>query len=149
MNQSCTMPRQSRHAERFPSLFGDLFSTFMTPAFAASAPGAAMNPALDVVEGAEGYRVTLDLPGLTQEHVNVQFADNVLTIQGERREESARDEDRHHIVERTRGAFARSIKFPTNVDPSRVKAVMKHGVLTVTVPKTETARTQAIKVVEE
>ena len=148
MNKSGTMPQTTRNVDRFPSLFGDYFNAFLAPSFAA-APPAAMSPSLDVVENAESYRLKLDLPGMSQENVNVQFADNVLTVQGERREESVRDEDRRHIVERSAGAFARSVKFPTNVDPTRVKAVMKNGVLTVTIPKSESAKTQSIKIADE
>ncbi len=148
MNKSANMPQSSRSADRFPSMFGDYFNTFLSPSFAV-APTVPMSPSLDVVENAEGYRLKLDLPGMSQENVNIQFADNVLTVQGERREESTRDEDRRHIVERSYGSFARSVKFPTNVDSSRVKAVMKNGVLTVTIPKSEAAKTQSIKIADE
>ena len=55
---------------------------------------------------------------------------------------------RYHIVERTRGSFSRSIKFPVPVDAANVKAALKSGVLTVTVPKAAAARAQKIKISE-
>lgn len=147
MNKPAQVPAnraQERFLTPFDSLFNSFFATpFSTPATTANAP------ALDVVENDEGYRLKVDLPGMTQDQVEVQFADNVLTVQGKREEASERDEGRWHVVERSRGTFARSVKFPTNVDPSRVRAAMKNGVLTVAVPKAETARTQKIKVSEE
>ncbi|HYC78060.1 MAG TPA: Hsp20/alpha crystallin family protein [Planctomycetota bacterium] len=128
-----------------PSLFNDFFGGFFGSPFQGQTPGS-MHPALDVVENAEGYTMTVDLPGFTQDQVNVHFAQNTLTVQGERVEETQRDDARWHVVERSRGTFARSVRFPTAVDASRVKAVMKNGVLNVYVPKAETARTQKIKV---
>jgi HSP20 family protein len=138
----------TRPNDRFLSPFDSLVGSLFASPF--SAPAAAMDaPALDVVENDAGYRLKVDLPGMTQDQVDVQFADNVLTVQGKREEAAEREEGRWHVVERTRGSFARSVKFPSNVDPARVKAVMKNGVLTVHVPKAETARTQKIKVGEE
>jgi HSP20 family protein len=145
VNKSSNVPATGR-GDRYLSPFSDLFGSFFTPGFSGATATA---PSLDVVENDEGFKLSLDLPGMSQDQVNVQFADNVLTVQGERKEESTRDEDRWHIVERSRGSFARSVKFPTHVDPARVKASMKNGVLTVFVPKSEGARTQKIKVIEE
>lgn len=147
MNKPTNVPA-TRTNDRFASPFDSLFNSFFASPFAAPA-AATSAPALDVVENDEGFRLKVDLPGLTQDNVDVQFADGVLTVQGKREESSERDEGRWHVVERTRGSFARSVKFPQNVDPARVKAVMKNGVLTVHVPKAETARTQKIKVGEE
>ena len=136
----------ARAPESAPGIFGDLFGNFFATPFGSG--GNTMSPALDVVENPEDYVMKLDLPGLTQEQVDVHLANNVLTVQGETAEETKKDTDRWHVVERSRGAFARSVKFPTTVDAGRVKASMKNGVLTIVVPKAETAKTQKIKVVE-
>jgi HSP20 family protein len=139
----------------FPSV-GDLFQSFFSPSFPGSSTGATM-PSLDLVETAEGYQVDVDVPGFTMDQINVQFLDNVLTLSGEHAEKVTNDKadgkkcdesGRCHIVERTRGSFSRSIKFPTPVDSANVKASLKNGVLTVSIPKGAAARTQKIKITE-
>ena len=146
MYGSRTNVPSARSCDSAPASFGDLFSGFFTTPFTSGA--ATLSPPIDVVENSEDYVMKLDLPGLSQEQVDVHFANNVLTVQGATAEESKSETDRWHVVERSRGSFARSVKFPVNVDPTRVKAAMKNGVLTIVVPKAETAKTQKIKVTE-
>jgi HSP20 family protein len=146
--------RRGEWSSAVPSI-GDLFQTFFSPAFLGSNTGATM-PALDLKETPEGYTIALDVPGFTMDQINVQFAENVLTLSAERPEEvkettasGKKDEDaRWHIVERSRGSFSRSIKFPVPVDAANVKAALKNGVLTVTVPKGVEARPHKIKITE-
>jgi HSP20 family protein len=141
-----------RNLETFPSI-GDLFQSFFSPAFLGSQSGPAL-PALDLKEMPDHYVVEVDVPGFTMDQIGVQFADDVLTLTGERpaqvTETSSKkgEEPRWHVVERKSGSFTRSIKFPVPVDSAHVKASLKSGVLTVTVPKGMEARTQKIKVTE-
>jgi HSP20 family protein len=139
----------------FPTV-GDLFQNFFSPSFLGSHTGPIV-PALDLTENPNDYKVVVDVPGWTMDQINVQFADGVLTLSGEQPEKvveadddgkSCRDEGRCHIVERTSGAFSRSIKFPTHVDATAIKAALKNGVLTVTVPKSAAAKAQKIRVTE-
>jgi HSP20 family protein len=137
-----------------PSM-GDLFQSFFQPSFLGSNTGNAM-PALDLKENAEDYSLAVDVPGFSMDQINLQLADNVLTISAERPSEadgqaSPRDsgeESRWHIIERLRGAFSRSIKFPVAVDAAKVKAQLRSGVLLVTVPKAADARAQKIRITE-
>jgi HSP20 family protein len=138
----------------FPTV-GDLFQSFFRPAFLGSNTGVAL-PSLDLTETGDAYKVEVDVPGYTMDQINVQFVDNVLTLSGEhttatKTGDGGKQEDcgdRCHIVERTRGSFSRSIKFPVPVDAANVKASLKHGVLTVTVPKGAAAKAQKIKITE-
>jgi HSP20 family protein len=146
--------RRSGEAAPWPTV-GELFQSFFVPSFLGSNTGVSM-PAIDLTEKADNYNVVVDVPGYTLDQINVQLADNVLTLTGERPEVVAEvtqgskdgDSGRCHILERATGSFSRSIKFPVPVDPAAVKAGMKNGVLTVTVPKSATARTQRIKITE-
>jgi HSP20 family protein len=148
------MPATRRGTDSLPTM-GDLFQTFFSPSFLGSNSGLTM-PALDLKENAENYSIAVDVPGYTMDQINVQFADNVLTLSGERPEEAKEttqngknsEDVRWHIVERSRGSFSRSIKFPVPVDAASVKASLKGGVLTVTVPKGAAARAQKIKITE-
>ena len=138
----------------FPSV-GDLFQTFFSPSFLGSNTGLT-TPSLDLTETNESYKVEVDVQGYTMDQINVQFADNVLTLTGEQTGKTETNDagkqcdenGRCHIVERTRGSFSRSIKFPVPVDAVNVRAALKNGVLTVTVPKGAAARAQKIKITE-
>jgi HSP20 family protein len=132
----------------FPT-FGDLFQGLFSPP-----TGTTAHAPLDLTETAESYKAVLDVPGFTMDQINVQLADNVLTVSGDQPEkvtetDEGKDEEcRCHVVERTRSSFARSIRFPVPVDGGTVKASLKNGVLTITVPKSAAARAQKIKVTE-
>ena len=78
--------------------------------------------------------------------MKVELADNVLTISGEKKAEKEEKNDDRYIVERSYGAFARSIELPDGVDPENIKASMGKGVLTLTVPKPAVNQPEAKKI---
>jgi HSP20 family protein len=93
----------------------------------------AATPCLNVSETAQAIQVEAELPGVPESQVQVELAGDILTIRGEKR---AQQSDAHyHIVERTYGTFARSVRLPFAPEPDQVKAAFEHGVLTVTLPK--------------
>lgn len=94
-----------------------------------------LNPSVDVVETKDAYVFKADLPGVREQDVQAQVTGNVLTISGEKQEESRDEGDRYHATERFWGSFARSFTLPPGADLDSVKAELKDGVLTVTVPK--------------
>jgi HSP20 family protein len=105
-------------------------------------------PPINVWEDAESFHVEVEVPGLTQEQVQVAVTNrNQLTIQGER---LALSEDagkgRWHRRERGFGRFQRVLKLPTPVDADRVEAKLDNGVLALTLPKSEEARPRRIAV---
>lgn len=102
----------------------------------------------DVVENADELRVTLEMPGVRPEDVELTIDNNVLTIAGEKRREQneGSSEDGPRITERRYGRFQRSFVLPQNVDPERISAESEHGVLTVRLPKKEEARPRRIEV---
>ena len=103
-------------------------------------------PALDVRESEDRFEVTVDLPGLEPDDVNVTFEDGMLSISG-KREFSAEDRgDTWHRIERSFGTFARSMRLPQTADTERIEATFDKGVLAVSVPKTEQAKPRTIEV---
>jgi HSP20 family protein len=103
-------------------------------------------PALDVRESQDRFDVTVDLPGLEPDDVNVTFEDGMLSISG-KREFSAEDRgETWHRIERSFGTFARSMRLPQTADTERIEATFDKGVLTVSVPKTEQAKPRSIEV---
>ncbi|WP_425403312.1 Hsp20/alpha crystallin family protein [Hwanghaeella sp.] len=93
------------------------------------------------------YTISIELPGVKVEEIDVSVDDNVLTVKGEKKSErEEKDEDRHiYFCERTFGSFQRSFRLPSDVDPARIDAGFVDGVLTVSLPKRpekETSRTK-------
>ncbi len=99
-----------------------------------------LNPEFEIEESDDAVTVTADLPGLEEKDLEVSLDENVLTVSGERTEET-RDEKRHRILsERRYGSFRRSFELPSGLEPDQVKASFKRGVLTITIPRKPEAR---------
>jgi HSP20 family protein len=103
-------------------------------------------PALDISEGTDAYRVTVELPGVKLDDLEITLEDGLLTIQGERHVASESSEEQYHRLERSSGAFRRSITLPAHVEADAVEASMEDGVLRILVPKAEEAKAKRIQV---
>jgi len=103
-------------------------------------------PEADVRETDKSIDVAIDLPGMKPEDVKVELHDRVLTISGERKEEKEEKGKTFHRVERRSGSFRRSFTLPMEVDEAKVDAKFEHGVLNITLPKTEKAAPKKIEV---
>jgi len=106
-----------------------------------------VNASMNVSETDKEIRITAELPGVTEQDIEVSLEDDVLTIRGEKRFERKDDKENFHFVERSYGTFQRSLRLPYAVDSEEVQASFENGVLTVTVPKTgRQARSRHIQV---
>lgn len=94
-----------------------------------------MTPAVDYVETKDGAEITLELPGLTRDQVEIAVEDNRLTISGEKSASRKVGDPGYRIMERNYGAFNRSVVLPRSVDGEQATATMKDGVLKITAPK--------------
>jgi HSP20 family protein len=103
-------------------------------------------PAADIYERDNELVVNLDLPGVDPKIVDIHLENNVLTIRGERQFEEKQDKENYHRVERLYGAFARSFTLSTSVDPDKICANYKAGVLRITLPKAEAAKPKRIQI---
>jgi HSP20 family protein len=112
----------------------------------ARATTTAWAPALDISERKDAYLVTVELPGLKPEDLDLTMEDGLLTIQGERQFTSESSEQQFHRVERRYGAFRRSITLPAHVMAEGVQASFEDGVLQILVPKAEEAKPKRIQV---
>lgn len=97
-------------------------------------------PRLDVTEDDQGFAVKVDLPGLDEKDVEVALADRVLTIRGEKKEDTETKEKDFYRRERVHGSFRRSIEIPAAVDTAKIEASFKQGVLTIRLPKSKEAQ---------
>ena len=103
-------------------------------------------PALDISERKDAYLVTVELPGLKPEDLDITMEDGLLTIQGERHFANDSSEQKFHRVERRYGAFRRSITLPAHVMAEGIEASFEDGVLQILVPKAEEAKAKRVQV---
>lgn len=106
-------------------------------------------PALDVVEKTDGYLIALDLPGVKPEQVEISFERNTLAIRGTKAptfETAESEELRVYSAERVNGSFERAVRLPEYVDGDRIAASFEHGVLTISVPKSQAALPRKIAI---
>jgi HSP20 family protein len=133
----------------------DLFRPFFDDVFGAGRGGWGGRmgdllrvPESDVEETENEIRVTVELPGMKPEDIQLDLENNVLTISGEKQERNEEGGQGHtwHLSERRYGKFTRSFVLPRDVDSDRIDARYDHGVLNVTIPKSERARRRRIEV---
>jgi HSP20 family protein len=103
-------------------------------------------PAADIYESDNELVVNLDLPGVDPKTVDVRMENNVLSIRGERQFDEKLNKENFHRVERSYGPFARSFTLSTSVNPDSIRADFKAGVLSITLPKAESAKPKRIQI---
>jgi HSP20 family protein len=103
-------------------------------------------PRVNVAETDQAYEVTVDLPGLKLEEIDVELRHGDLWITGQRTEQHEEKGKTWHRVERHYGQFRRVVRLGDDVNPEHVDAEYKDGVLKVSVAKSEQARTKKIEV---
>jgi HSP20 family protein len=104
-------------------------------------------PAAEMVETTADYVITAEVPGLKKEDLKVEYADGVLIVTGEKTEEVKHEEAQSCFCERSYGAFQRGFAFATDVDPDKVTATVKDGVLNIRVPKAPRVRVETKPIV--
>jgi HSP20 family protein len=102
--------------------------------------GFAVTPAVDIVEKDKAFEITAELPGLDAKNIDIQLADRMLTIKGEKQEEKEEKTRDRYVSERRYGSFRRTLQVPGSVDVDKIEASYKSGVLTVTMPKSAEAQ---------
>ncbi len=104
------------------------------------------NPSLNLVETKDSLVVELEVPGIDSEDINISVSGEMLTIKGEKKQGAHREEKNYHLAERVYGKFSRSIRLPISVDPERVEARYKDGILLISMAKTERVKSKRIEV---
>ena len=105
-----------------------------------------LHPAADFVDDGKEYRLSVELPGLKQDDINVEYREGTLTISGEKKEEIERNEEGCILSERRFGSFRRQMTLPSDIDPDAIKANYKDGILTLTLSKDENPATRPRKI---
>ena len=116
---------------------GRLFEDVSRNGAGQAVPSGLIAPRLDVKETDKEFRVSVELPGVAEEDIEVDVDDDLLTVRAEKKEEREIDRADQHVTERRFGVFQRSIRLPQSVDAQTVKATLDNGVLQIAIPKSE------------
>jgi HSP20 family protein len=108
--------------------------------------GSSAIPAVDVRESEDGYRMEVDLPGLTEKDVEVKLDNNLLTISSKKDEKKEEKKNGYILRERKSSSFTRSFVLPEEVDREKITAEFTNGVLSLGFPKVPTAKPKVIEV---
>jgi HSP20 family protein len=122
----------------------DLFRDFFRRPFLEE--GDLLEPAVDVAESDGEVLVTMEVPGVEKDQLQLTVSDDHLTVRGESRKESEEKRKNYYRQEIRYGAFQRSVPLPIEVDAAKAHAELKHGVLKIVLPKSRQPKAQEIKV---
>jgi HSP20 family protein len=103
-------------------------------------------PVTDVSETPEHLILRLEVPGLNRDEIKISVENNVLTVRGEKQQETTSENENFYRTERAYGAFERSFTLPSHVDTDHVQATMENGVLTIKLPRREEARPRQVEI---
>lgn len=102
-------------------------------------------PAVDVAEDAEKIHVKVEVPGMDEKDLRINYEDGLLTISGERQFEQ-KDDRNYHRIERSYGTFVRTFSLPRSVDAASIAASYRNGVLEIEIPKKDEAKPRQIAI---
>ncbi len=106
----------------------------------------AMSPAVDIIDAQDEYRIIADMPGVEQKDLDISVASHVLTIKGEKKPIEKLDKVKTYRKDTWEGHFQRTLSLPKTIDSEKIKASLKNGVLTVSIPKREEEKPKQISV---
>lgn len=107
---------------------------------------AAWRPRVDIRESKDDFVLTMDLPGLSKDDINIHYEDDTLRVEGERKREASGNGAEYLRSERVYGKFSREFKVNTSVQSDKIEAEFKNGLLSLCLPKAEEAKPKQIKI---
>ncbi len=102
--------------------------------------------AAEVADNDDRVQVMLEVPGLEADDIDIEVRDDVLVVRGEKKLAREETKGQYHVMERAYGRFERAIRLPVPVEDDGAKAKYRNGVLTVSLPKSRSARARRISV---
>jgi len=103
-------------------------------------------PRIDVAETDKEITVSAELPGLTEKDVEITMDHGILSIKGEKQQQSEEKQGHYHYVERKYGSFYRGIPIPADIEQNKIEAAFKNGVLRISLPKKEITGSQSRRI---
>ena len=103
-------------------------------------------PKIDISEGRKDITIKAEIPGIDAKDLDISIDGRLLSIRGEKKQEQTDKDETYYRVERSYGYFNRTIELPAEVDPNKVDASYKKGILKINLQKTKSSETKRIKV---
>lgn len=157
MTEQTALPAKTRSEPAVPAVFtrlrDEIDRLFEDFSFTRSSRGifafpaiAELSPAMELVENKDHYSLSVELPGMEEKDIDIKCADGVLTISGEKRQESEEKTDDFLVTERSYGSFKRQLTLPADVNPDKINAKYAKGVLKLTLKKDEKAQSRVKRI---
>ena len=108
--------------------------------------GGKLMPQVDITESQKDYTITIEIPGVKENDIDLSLLDGNLTIRGEKREEHENHDKHYHRIERSYGSFRRILSLPADADENTIKAKFADGVLRITIEKDPQAKSSMRKI---
>jgi HSP20 family protein len=127
----------------------NLYDRFFEPNFLPSSflfDEGKWGPTLDISEGRKDITVRAEIPGIEAKDFDISIDGRLLTIKGEKKQERKQREETYYRVERSYGYFNRTIQLPAEVNPDKVEATYKRGILKIKLPKSKENESKRIKI---
>jgi HSP20 family protein len=135
-----------RELDTLQSDMNRLFDSFFQGRGGNGIRGRRWIPAMDLVETEDHLVLRADLPGMTEDDVEIEIKDGVLTVSGERKTEHQEKSEGFYRVERAFGSFSRSLNLPDRVDAGEINASFDNGVLEVKIPKPAESKPHRVQI---
>ena len=132
--------------DQIDRLFDDFGFTLPSRSVFPFIPETRLIPATELTAADGGYELSVELPGLDEKDIDIELADGVLTVSGEKREQSEKKDKGYLLSERRYGSFQRQLTLPADVDPDSIEAQFRKGVLKIEMKKDEHAASRARKI---
>jgi HSP20 family protein len=142
----------TRELSSLQSEMNRLFSTFFDSPASTGSTGNGQSaarrwyPAMDLVESDDHFVLRVDLPGLSEDDVKIEVENDTLVVSGERKETHEQKREGFYRLERSMGAFSRSLSLPEGIDADQVSASFDRGVLEVRIPKPEQRKPRRVEI---
>jgi HSP20 family protein len=139
---------KEKHAKELRREIDNIYDRFFEPDFLPSTlfGKGKWGPKLDISEGRKDITVKAEIPGIEAKDLDISINGRRLNIRGEKKQEQTENEETYYRVERSYGYFNRTIELPAEVDPNKVDASYKKGILKIKLRKTKSSETKRIKV---
>lgn len=139
--------RERKELDTFKREIDRIFDRFLSwSPFEREVSELAWYPSVDVSETPTDVIVKAEIPGVDPKDIEVTICGDSLTIKGERKKEEEQKDENYHRIERSYGAFARTLKLPVEVDQDKAEAIYKDGILKLTLPKVKPEPAKKIEI---
>jgi len=141
--------KKGNHSNEFRREIDNLYDRFFEPNFLPSSyifGEGKWDPTIDISEGRKDITVKAEIPGIETKDFDISIDGRLLTIKGEKKQEQKEEEETYYRVERSYGYFNRTIQLPAEVNPNKVDATYKRGILKIKLRKSKENESKRIKI---